>query len=83
MVHGAVLSIFDARGSISLDVLAPTIGAANLRQCQAYPLTKRRCLWGRIMPLYSSNVQTYAHERMTANGTSAPNNTNYSFFVAH
>src|SRR4029453_12273594 len=60
MVHGAVLSIFDGIGSISLDVLATTLCAANLRQCHARPpLTKKMCLWGRIMTLYSRNVQTY------------------------
>jgi hypothetical protein len=38
--------IFDGIGSIALDVLAPTIGAAYLRQCHAHPRTKRMCLWG-------------------------------------
>jgi hypothetical protein len=59
MVHGALLSILDGIGSISRDVLATTICAAHLRQCHAHPLTKRMCLWGRIMTLYSRNVQTY------------------------
>jgi hypothetical protein len=46
MVHGALRPIFDGIGSICLDVLAPTICAAYLRQCHAHPLTKRICLWG-------------------------------------
>ena len=37
MGHGAVHPIFDGIGSLSLDVLATTICAANVRQCHARP----------------------------------------------
>jgi hypothetical protein len=71
MVPGAVRPILDGLGSLSRDVLAPTIGAAPLRQCPAHPLTPRLCLRGGSCPYTAVTSRPIAHERMTSNGTRA------------
>ena len=71
MVQGALRPIFDGIGSLSSDVLAPTIYAANLRQYHAPPERKGYVSGEDHALIQPQRPAILLINRMKSNGTSA------------